>query len=80
MHMSMWPTLEAKSYEAMYAFGEPHSRFKCQITQMITSDSGIERIFEQECVLGSNDQRPTLAKLEEILELDYGVFNSCFVV
>jgi hypothetical protein len=42
---------------------------------MITNDSGIERIFEQECVLGSNDQRPTLAKLEEILELDYGVFN-----
>jgi hypothetical protein len=21
MHMSMWPTLEAKSYEAMYALG-----------------------------------------------------------
>jgi hypothetical protein len=37
--------------------------------------------FEQECVLGSNDQRPILAKLEyvgwveEILELNYGVFN-----
>jgi hypothetical protein len=44
-----------------------------------TNDSGIERIFEQECVLGSNDQRPTLTKLEEKLELDYGVFNSCFV-
>jgi hypothetical protein len=42
---------------------------------MITSGSGIERNFEQECVFGSNDQRPTLAKLEEILELDYGVFN-----
>jgi len=40
-----------------------------------SSDSGVERIFEQECVLGSNDQRLTFAKLEEILELDYGVFN-----
>jgi hypothetical protein len=29
-----------------------------QRTQMITSNSGIERIFEQECVLDSNDQRP----------------------
>jgi hypothetical protein len=42
---------------------------------VITSDSGVEIFFEQECVLGSNDQRPTFAKLEEILELDYGVFN-----
>lgn len=37
--------------------------------------------FEQECVLGPNDQRPILAKLkyvgwvEEILELKYGVLN-----
>jgi hypothetical protein len=42
---------------------------------VITSDSGVEIFFEQECVLGSNDQRATFAKLEEILELDYGVFN-----
>jgi hypothetical protein len=37
--------------------------------------------FEQKCILGPNDQRPILAKLEyvgqveEILELNYGVFN-----
>jgi hypothetical protein len=53
-------------------FGEQHFCFKCWKTQVITSDSGIKMIFEQECVSCPNDQSPILARLENILELDYG--------
>jgi len=49
--------------------------FKCWRTQVTTSDSGIKIIFEQECVSCPNDQSPILTRLENILELGYGVFN-----
>jgi hypothetical protein len=47
-----------------------------------TSDCGVVATFEQECMLGWNDQRPIVAKLEyvgwveEILKLNYGMLNN----
>jgi hypothetical protein len=49
---------------------------------LTTKDSGIASMFEQECVLGPNDQWAILVKLEyvswieEMLEFNYGVFNT----
>jgi hypothetical protein len=49
---------------------------------LTTSDCGVATTFEQECILGWNDQRPILAKLEyvgwaeKIFELNYGVLNT----
>ncbi len=63
MHMSMPPMLEAKSYRAMWAFGN-HICVSSAEEHLITCDSGVEATFEQECVLGPNDQRLVLAKLE----------------
>jgi hypothetical protein len=79
--MSMPPILEAKIYHAMYVFGN-HLHVSNGEKHFTTRDSGIVVTFEQECVLGPNDQQFILAKLEyvgwieEILELNYGVLNS----
>ncbi len=76
----MPPTLKAMSYRAIYAYG----KFICVENakeHLTINDYGVMATFEQECVLGSNDQRPIRAKLEyvgwveEILELNYGVLN-----
>jgi hypothetical protein len=78
--MSMPPTLEAKTYRAMYAFGN-HLCVSSGEKHLITRNSSIVAMFEQECVLRPNYQQPILVKLEyvgwieEILELHYGVFN-----
>jgi hypothetical protein len=81
VHMSMPPTLEATSYCVMYVFRN-HLRVSNEEEHLTTNDNGIAVTFEQECVLGAKDQRPIIAKLEyvswveEILELNYGVFNT----
>ncbi len=81
VHMYMPPTLEAMSYQAMYAYGN-HIRVASAKEHLTTSDCDVVATFEQECILGPSDQRPVLAKLEyvgqveEILELNYGVLNT----
>ncbi len=87
VHMSMPPTLKAMSYSTIYAYGNLIcvANGKEHIT---INDYGVVATFEQECVLGSNDQRPILAELEyvgwveEILELNYGVLTqlSCCAI
>ncbi len=81
VHMSMPPTLEAISYHAMYVYGN-HIFVLSVEKHLTTSDYGVATTFEQECILGHNDQRPILAKLEhvgwveKIFELNYEVFNT----
>jgi len=76
----MLPTLKATTFRAMYAFGN-HLCVSSGEEHLITRDSSIVAMFEQECVLGSNYQRPILIKLEyvgwieERLELHYRVFK-----
>jgi hypothetical protein len=58
----------------MYAFGN-HIHVASAKKHLTTCDNGVIATFEQDCVLGPNDQRPVIAKLEyvgwveEILEL-----------
>jgi hypothetical protein len=81
MHMSMPSTLEAMSHQSMYVYGN-HICVSSVKEHFKTSDCGIAKAFEQECISSWNDQRPILAKLEyvgqveEILELNYMVFNT----
>jgi hypothetical protein len=48
---------------------------------LTTLNNGVATTFEQECILGPNEQKPIIAKLEyvgwveEILELNYGVLK-----
>jgi len=59
------PTLEATTYHAMYVFGN----YLCVSSgeeHLATRDSDIAIMFEPKCVLGLNDQRPILAKLEYV--------------
>jgi hypothetical protein len=65
MHISMPPTLEATTYRAMYAFGN-HLRVANDEEHLATRDNDIATMFEPKCVLGLNDQRPILAKLEYV--------------
>ncbi len=80
LHMSMPPTLEARLYQTMFAFGN-HIRVSNVEEHLTTFDSGVAATFEWECRLGPNDRRPILAKLEyvgwveEILELNYSVLR-----
>ncbi len=80
LHMSMPPTLEARLYQTMFAFGNQIHVSSVE-EHLTTFDSGVVATFEQECRLGTNDWRPILAKLEyvgwveEILELNYGVLK-----
>jgi hypothetical protein len=81
LHMSIPPTLEARSYQIMFAFGN-HIRVSNVEKHLTTFDGGVVATFERECKLGPNDWRPILAKLayvgwvEEILELNYGVLKT----
>jgi hypothetical protein len=65
VHMSMPPTLEATSYQTIYAYGN-HSRVANAKEHLTTSDYGVMAAFEQECISGPNDQRLVLAKLEYV--------------
>ncbi len=85
IHMSMPPTLEAMSYQTMHAYGN-HIRAASVKEHLTISDYGIMATFEEEYILGPNDQIPILAKLEyvgwvkEILELNYGVLNTIILL
>ncbi len=70
MHiMSMPPTLDAMSYRAMYACGN-HICVASVKEHLTTSDCGIVATFEQKCILGPNDQRLVLAKLEYVGQVE----------
>ncbi len=64
----------------MWAFSN-HIQVSSVEKHLTTHDNGVTIIFEQECVLGPNDHRIVVAKLEyvgwveEILKLNYGVLN-----
>ncbi|CAM6062576.1 unnamed protein product [Sphagnum tenellum] len=81
LHVSMPPTLEARSYRTMFAFGN-HFHVSNVEEHLTTFDSGVVATFEHECRSRPNDQRPILAKLEyvgwveEILELNYGALKT----
>ncbi len=85
--MSMKPTLEARSYRGMYDFGN-HFKVASVKKHLTTNDNGVAAVFEQEYILGPNNENPILAKLEyvgwveEILELNYKGLKwlFCFVI
>ncbi len=49
----------------MYAFGN-HLRVSSSEKHLTTWDSGIVATFEQESILGPNDQQPILTNLEYV--------------
>jgi hypothetical protein len=55
----MSPMFEATTYRVMYVFGN-HLRVQNGEEHLTRRDSGIVVTFEQECVLGPNDQRLSL--------------------
>jgi hypothetical protein len=61
----MPPTLEAKSHQTMWAFGN-HIHVSSAKKHLTTHDSGVVVIFEQKCVLRPNDQRLVFAKLKYV--------------
>ncbi len=69
----------------MYAY-DNHICVASAKEHLTTCDSGIATTFEQTCVLGPNDRRPIITRLEyvgwveEILELNYGVFKNCSAI
>jgi len=76
----MSPTLEARSYRAMCAFGN-HIHVSSVEKHLTICDNGVATIFEQICVSRQNDTRPIVTNLEYvgwvegILELNYGVLK-----
>jgi hypothetical protein len=54
IHMSMSPTLEAWSYQLMYASGN-YIRVVSEEEHLTTSDSGVVATWKQVCVSGPND-------------------------
>ncbi len=52
--MSMPPTLVAKSYHSMYAFGN-HIRILNVEEHLTTHDRGVVAPFQQECISRPND-------------------------
>jgi len=80
VHMLMPPTLEAKSYQVMWAFGN-HICVSNVGKHFTTCDSGVATNFEEECVSGPNDKNLVFAKVEymgwveEISKLNYGVLK-----
>jgi hypothetical protein len=50
VHMLMPLTFEAKSYQAMWAFGN-HIHVSSAEEHLTTFDNGVPKTFEQECVL-----------------------------
>jgi hypothetical protein len=65
----------------MYDYGN-HTHVLSVEEHTTTSDCGVVVTFEQECMLGWNDQTPIVAKLEyvgwveKILKLNYGMLNN----
>jgi hypothetical protein len=47
----------------MFVFGN-HIRVSNAEEHLTSFDSGVAAIFEWECILGPNDQRPIFAKME----------------
>ncbi len=78
--MLMKLTLEARSYQGVYIFGI-HFKVANIEKHLTRNDNGVVVVFEQECILGPNDENPFFAKLEYvgwvevILELNYGVLK-----
>lgn len=65
IHISMSPTFKAMSHRAIYAYNN-HIRVFSAKEHLTTSDCDVATTFEQECILGLNDQRSILAKLEYV--------------
>jgi len=61
---SMPPTLEAMSYQTMYVYG--NHTCVASAKEHLASDCGVVATFEQECILGPNDQILILAKLDYV--------------
>ncbi len=74
IHMSMPPTLKARSYRSMYAYGN-HIRVVSVKEHLTTYVSGIVATFEQTCVLRLNEKLEYVGWVEKILELNYGILN-----
>jgi hypothetical protein len=80
VHMSMPPTLEAKSYQVMWAFGN-HIRVSSVGKHLTTCDSGMATNFEEEFVSRQIDKNLVFAKLEymgwveKISKKNYGVLK-----
>ncbi len=62
--MSMSPTLEARSYQLMYAFGN-YIRVVSAEEHLTASDSGVVATWKQVCVSGPNDLK-VVANLEYV--------------
>jgi hypothetical protein len=80
LHMSMAPTLEARSYRTMYAFGNCIHVSSAE-KHLTTCDNGVATTFDQICILRQNDTRFIITNLEYvgwvegILELNYRVLK-----
>ncbi len=80
VHISKPPTLEAKSYQVMWAFGY-HIHVSSVGKHLTTCGNGMATNFEEECVLRPNDKNLMLAKLEymgwveEISKQNFGVLK-----
>lgn len=78
------PSLQARKFRSMYAYGYHYRVKSAEETITKTCDSGVAAIFRRSCRSGSRDQNPIDATLEyigqivEILELDYG--RHCTIV
>jgi hypothetical protein len=68
VHTSMPPTLEAMSYRTMYAYG--NHTCVANAKEHLISDCGVVATFEQECILGPNDQILILAKLDYVGQVE----------
>ncbi len=83
VHMSMPPTLETKSYQIMWAFGN-HIRVSSVGKHLTTCDNGVATNCEEECVSRPNDKNLVLAKLEymgwveKISKQNYGIIVVLF--
>lgn len=53
--MSMSPSLETRSYQSMWAYGN-HIQVSSVEEHLSMIDCGVAIVFEQECQSGANDQ------------------------
>jgi len=65
LHISMPPTLEVRSYQAMYAF-DNHIHVPSAKKHLTTCDNGVATTFEQVCISRQNETRPIVANLEYV--------------
>ncbi len=65
LHMSMPPTLEARSYQTMYVFGN-HIHVSSVEKHLTTCDNGVATTFEQICISRQNDARLIVTNLEYV--------------